>query len=334
MSGGQLPIVFADESNNTGENLQDVNQPVFTVAGVHLGDARADGLVAEVAGRLQDGAGEPKYSLLRRRARSRDALVETLKSLPPDSVKVFIADKKFMVVSKIVDLGIEPAAYDTGWNMLADDSARKLAHLLVATGGVLGDAAAFDTVLDTFNAVVLERPGVKATDYVKAAKAYLTTVDAESLPLFRNALLPHNSWLHELMFERARGAHPDVLDPAIPAVVEVCRGFHGVLGSFKLVHDHSKVIDRAKNLLLMVDQMPDLVDEGKLQASIGVKEVEFGDSQAFSQLKIADWVAGFTKDVCVSRWANPPIPVDDDMVDLVEGWMASPPLALDLGLLA
>jgi len=48
---------------------------------------------------------------------------------------------------------------------------------------------------------------------------------------------------------------------------------------------------------------------------------------------IADRVAGFSKDVCMSMWATTPIEVDDELVELVEGWMASPPLALDLGLL-
>lgn len=237
-----------------------------------------------------------------------------------------------MVVAKIIDLGLEPRMYNAGYNMLADDSARKLVHLTAATGSVLGNAAAFDKVLDTFVAVVMERSGARPTDYVKAVNAYLVTLDAGNRDRFRIALLPDRSWLHELMFQRARGEHKDVLDPALPAVAEMCRGFHEVLGSFSLIHDHSKVIDRSKRDLLMVDQMPDLAD-ASLQASIGVKDVEFGDSKAFSQLKIADWVAGFSKHMFMNKWATPPVAVDDESVALVEGWMAGPPLALDLGLL-
>jgi hypothetical protein len=77
---------------------------------------------------LQSGAGEPKYSLLRLRSRSRTALLEALGALPPDGVKIFAADKKFMVVAKIIDLGLEPRMYNAGYNMLADNSARKLVH--------------------------------------------------------------------------------------------------------------------------------------------------------------------------------------------------------------
>jgi hypothetical protein len=91
-----LPIVYADESNNTGENLRDSNQPVFTVAGVHLDDQVAESLVAAVKAALQTGAGEPKYSLLRKRPHSRAALRDALRSLPTDSVKTYVADKAFM----------------------------------------------------------------------------------------------------------------------------------------------------------------------------------------------------------------------------------------------
>ncbi len=40
MEDAALPVVHADESNNTGENLRDINQLVFTVAGVRLDDQR------------------------------------------------------------------------------------------------------------------------------------------------------------------------------------------------------------------------------------------------------------------------------------------------------
>jgi hypothetical protein len=45
-----LPVVYADQSNNTGENLRDEDQPVFTVAGVHLDDDRANDIVKAVTG--------------------------------------------------------------------------------------------------------------------------------------------------------------------------------------------------------------------------------------------------------------------------------------------
>ncbi|TKK82818.1 DUF3800 domain-containing protein [Kribbella jiaozuonensis] len=250
MSEEQLPVVFADESNNTGENLTDANQPVFAVAGVHLDDGAAQDLVDHVLAALKVGAGEPKYSKVRRSPKGKDALLDVLSSLPAESVQTHVTGKRFMAVAKIIDLGTEPLMYESGYNMLADGSARHLAHLVAATGPVLGDAAAFGKLVDTFVAVVREVPGVKAMDYVKAAKAYLATIKGEKHP-FELALLPEPSWLHQVMRDRALGELGKTLDPAIPGVVEMCRGFEPVLGHFKLIHDRSKVIGSAKADLLM-----------------------------------------------------------------------------------
>jgi hypothetical protein len=70
--------------------------------------------------------------------------------------------------------------YDAGYNMLSGGSARYLAHLVAATGPVLGDPIAFEKMLDTFVVVVREVPGVKAMDYIKAAKAYLATLKGDN----------------------------------------------------------------------------------------------------------------------------------------------------------
>jgi hypothetical protein len=329
MSAIQLPVVYADESNNTGENLQDVNQPVFTVAGVHLDDLAAQDLVDQVSAALQAGAGEPKYTLLRKRPHGREALRKALEKLPPNSVSTFVADKKFMVISKIVDLGPEPMAMDMDYNMHADGSAHALANLVAATGPVLGDATAFENVLNTFVSVVRERPGFSATAYVKAARAYLATIDPGQRDLFRTAFLPDPAWLHELMFQRALGGHPDELDPAIPSVAAMCAGFEPILGSFKLIHDHSKVIERAKWAILNVHNMPDVADPSKLSPSIGVTEIEFGDSKDHAQLQIADWVAGFSKDVATVQWHGAAAEISPKDIEMAESWLASGPLAID-----
>lgn len=100
-----LPIVYADKSNNTGENLLDLDQPVFSVAGIHLEDPTAQSFFGQVVTSLQARVGEPKYSLLRKRPRSRAALVDVLRALPADSVRTHFTDKKFMIVAKIIDPG-------------------------------------------------------------------------------------------------------------------------------------------------------------------------------------------------------------------------------------
>ncbi len=325
--------MYADESNNTGENLQDVDQPVFTVAGVHLDDAHAKDIVESVAASMKKGAGEPKYSLLSRRPAGRDILMSAFAALPADSVKLYVADKRFMTVTKIIDLGIEPLMFADGYNMWADGSARSLAHTVALVGPVLGDEQKFDAVLQAF-VLALRSGSTGDEDYVVAVEEYLATLTQSDESIFRSALLPVQNWLTHVLAERSTGLHPDTLDPAIPTIVAVCRAFCDILGSIRLVHDESKVIGRNKNLLIGMDQLPDPAHPDRLMSPIGVKSVDFGDSKEVDQLKIADWVAGAARDVAMSRLGFPRDMAGRELCDLVESWLAAPPLWLDADWLA
>jgi hypothetical protein len=123
------------------------------------------------------------------------------------------------------------------------------------------------------------------------------------------------------------------LDPAIPGVVEMCRGFAPTIGPFKLIHDHSKVIESAKADLLIHDKISDPADPTRTNVSVGVKEIGFGDSKHHAQLQIADWAAGFSKDIAMAQWGFANGTVNPEELELAEAWLAGGPLALDLGLL-
>ena len=47
-----LPVVYADETHNTGENLLDDDQPVYVVGGLHL----ADDLAGDIVDQVRSGA--------------------------------------------------------------------------------------------------------------------------------------------------------------------------------------------------------------------------------------------------------------------------------------
>ncbi|MGW1093746.1 DUF3800 domain-containing protein, partial [Streptomyces sp. NPDC002596] len=57
-------VVYVDESANSGQNLLDPHQPVFTVAGVHLRDDLAESIVGELRAQMPANQKEPKYSAL------------------------------------------------------------------------------------------------------------------------------------------------------------------------------------------------------------------------------------------------------------------------------
>src|SRR5262245_35745628 len=105
--------LFCDESGNTGVALLDPEQPVFALASTCLDEQRASGLIAPLA---RSGQTEVKYRKLKAKKRGQRDLVEFFKSpeLSADNCKFTLADKKFWLVSHLVDKLIEPTLHEAG----------------------------------------------------------------------------------------------------------------------------------------------------------------------------------------------------------------------------
>lgn len=106
-----MPSVLAfDESGNTGSDLLSASQPVFTVASVSLTDDDAKALLANLTPK---GAKEAKFSRLRKSATGRESIITLLASplIHRKTAKLHVIHKPYMVMTKIVDLLVEPLAH-------------------------------------------------------------------------------------------------------------------------------------------------------------------------------------------------------------------------------
>ncbi|WP_159053421.1 DUF3800 domain-containing protein [Streptomyces regalis] len=292
------PTVHGDESSSTGENLLDAAQPVFCAAAIHLDDDLACQTVDEVKAQLPATHGEPKYTSLSQTGRGRDALVAAFDSLVSESIVAFIAHKRFMVVTKMVDVLVEPLAYETGFNLYDRDAALALANLYHLSGPVLGDPGAYDQMLQTFVDAVRRRSRASAADLFAAISAYRATTRP-----------PLTEWVELLELTRgqaddiirriASGETRDELDPAIPCLAVVCGEMGKIVGDFALVHDESSAVARGSVFLQYLHWLPDPARPGRTMERLPVTGVTFSDSTTAPQLQIADWVAG-----AVRQWAT------------------------------
>ncbi|MBK6045983.1 DUF3800 domain-containing protein [Streptomyces sp. MBT55] len=291
------PVVYADESSNSGQNLLDPDQPVFTVAGVHLPDELAMSIVDEVRAQLPPTQGEPKYGSLARSSRGRKALMRAFEQLPEGSIRSSLVHKPFMVMTKLVDVLVEPLAYADGFNLYEDKQALALAQLLHTCGPVLGGAVAYRQMQQAFVDWVRQR---LSTDGLFAAvAAYKKSIPvqysdfAEQIELLEYC----RSVADETAVDLAAGGQRDLLDPAVTSIYCLCVSYRESLGQFRLVHDVSKVIDRHATTLRDAHLLPDPARPGRLSRPAAT-QIEFADSKAHPQLQLADWAAG-----AVRQWA-------------------------------
>ncbi|WP_413812750.1 DUF3800 domain-containing protein [Streptomyces sp. OE57] len=316
------PTVYADESNSTGENLLDDTQPVFCVAAVHVSDARAKQIVDSVRTRLPAGQGEPKYTSLSKADAGREALVTAFSALADEHVRTYVAHKRFMATTKVVDaLVVERFWRSSGYNMYADGSAVALANLFHMAGPVVGDASAYEHLLQTFVDAIRRRSRASVDDLFAAITAYLMTVKPDFLDTFA-PLEFTRAEAEDIVASIANGEVEDVLDPAIPCLVSLCQDMGQRIGVFHLVHDDSKTIARHASRVENLHEVPDLARPGQMMASSSVTAITFSGSTTAPQLQIADWIAGAARQWASSLVTERPDPYAKRLEPIVAPWVA------------
>lgn len=315
-----VPEVYVDESSNSGENLLDVNQPVFTLAGVHVAQDVAEGIVSEVRSGLPASQNEPKYGSLAKSGRGRTALLRAFARLPPGSVRAFFVHKRFMVVTKMVDLLVEPFAHAAGFNLYEDRRTLGLAEVLHMGGPVFGEQDAYDRLLQAF--LDWGRQRASTDELFAALRIYRTTVTHEDFLGWVELLEACRGSADEHAADLASGDVQDELDPAVPALYRLCLDFGSALGRFRLIHDESKVISRNAELLLSTRQgLADPARPGHAIEPLPTKQIAFADSKNHPRLQLADWAAGAVRQYATQRATDSQDSFAHELAPVVEPWL-------------
>ncbi|AWL87180.1 DUF3800 domain-containing protein [Streptomyces globisporus] len=320
MPGITRRTVYADESASTGENLLDPAQPVFCAAAVYVDDELAHQVVDAVRAKLPPGHGEPKYTSLAKTPNGRAALLSAFDALSGATIQAYVAHKQFMVTSKMIDVLVVELAYDSGYNMYADGAAVALANLLHEGGRLFGDAAAYDQLLQTFVDAARKRTRASADDLFAAISAYQDTTKPEFSEV--SGLLRYTRrQADSIIADIASGRVLDNLDPAVPCLVEACRGMAGIIGDFALIHDESKTLARHVEQLLRMHEVEDPARPGQLLERLPMTSFGFADSSTVPQLQIADWVAGAMRQWATQKATRLADPFAEDLGDLSMKWL-------------
>ncbi|MFI8265775.1 hypothetical protein [Streptomyces sp. NPDC085665] len=145
-------------------------------------------IVDEVRAQLPPTQEEPKYGSLARSSRERKALTRAFEQLPEGSVRSSLVHKPFMVMTKLVDVLVEPLAHADGCNLYENRQALALAELLHLCGPILEDAAAYRQLQQAF--VDWVRQHVSIDDLFTTVAAYKTSVPVQHSDFAERLELP------------------------------------------------------------------------------------------------------------------------------------------------
>jgi hypothetical protein len=285
--------VAFDESGNSGQNLLDPAQPVFTLASV----ARRETEVGDAVTALLHGGpfGELKFTSMRRSENGRAILSEIFASglLEPGTARVVPVRKEWMVAGKMVDLLWEPGAANTNY-FYASGLHRKLADMLFHQGPGEAGAETWAQWQRAFVAAVRHpHEEVRVGGFEAALAAVKEASAGKPIGIVFEAVPDETASLAELIPDG-----DDELDPALTGLIEQIDHWSRRLGEpFRVVHDNSAVVQRGRETVLRFSDQeiePSSFDLGEIHFEfplLAVK-VETVDSRHSTPVQLADILSG------------------------------------------
>lgn len=240
--------------------------------------------------------GEPKFKTLKKTSAGIKRIEAFFRQdlLTPDRVKVDLFHKRYMVITKIVDLIYETLMHNDGIDLYERGGNIALSNLLYFATPVFCGRERFDNTLAAFVRLLRERTEVAARDFYHEVRALHGGCDKK----FRGTLT--GMLISEHRFDEwFDGIDPLALDPAIPSLfMHMAAWGDHLVEPFDVVHDQSKPIfaSRATFNLFMGDINDAFVKIGYDRRMFGfplrAKSLTFGDSKEQPSLQIADLAAG------------------------------------------
>jgi hypothetical protein len=296
----KVPTIYLDESGNTGSNLMDDNQPVFTLASCKFSNIEAKNLLALIGSKSPH---EAHFKNLRRRKSGQDGIIRLMRSnlVEPQNVKINIFLKEFMITSKIVDILIEHMMHLNGEDLYLNGRNIALSNMLYYCLPTFHDADLVKCMYKAFVVMIRIQDQESIDNFYFSAENVKTSSINEEYNRNIDLILNTKKCVHDAL----EGIDKSSLDPSIPALFSHCvlwgnaypKGFH-------IIHDDSHSIE---NQRLLFAQFMDWTqtdielgyDRRKYQLPLKGRSLKFASSDQFFQLQVSDIVAS-----SFSYWAS------------------------------
>lgn len=285
-----IPKVSFDESGNTGPNLLDASQQVFTLASICMSTEEAvDALKVLTAGSRK---AEIHFQDLKRTPRGQEKILRFLDQpvFTPEVVKLSLIHKPFMVTAKIVDLLFENLVRRDGIDLYERGGNIATANLIHTTMPVFVGEEAFSSFQGKFLSMIWRKSPEAVDAFYQFTHSLLLSNIGKDFAGFLAVFLVSSDIITEVL----DSANIVTLDPAVPSFVVHCDSWGAQFGrDFDVVHDASKPIEHEKeilHILMAKDEQEVLVgyDIRKVTMPLRATGIQFADSKDVLQLQVAD----------------------------------------------
>lgn len=295
----QIPTIYFDESGNTGSNLIDLDQPVFTLASCIFSKEKSEELLKLID---SNSIYEVHFKNLRRRKSGQDAIIRLMSSklLDVKCVRINIFLKEFMITTKIVDILIEHMTHLMGEDLYINGRNIALSNMLYYCLPAFCDEELVQTMYESFVTMIRSQDQNNIDKFYNDVQKVKESSSDERFKENLDLILATKSCIDGAL----KYVDKHSLDPSIPAFFSHCaqwgksypKGFH-------IIHDDSHSIEKERLLFAhFMDWTQDDVELGydrrKYNLPLKGKSLKFASSEDHLQIQVCDIIAS-----SISYWA-------------------------------
>ena len=287
-----LKTIFSDESGYTGPNLTNKDQPYFVLATISFEEHEAKAIRDKFFSLVR--AKELKHGSLAKNAKQHYIVLEYLKYLQSsqDRFKMYVVDKEFAAVAKIVDYLVEGAANKIGQDIYSNGYAFVLANVLYNSLCALETSAYRNGLLSRFEGMMRHGSIIRYNDFFD----YINQpVASRALDRVLDIV---RATQNVLVADEILGIGPEALDVSFTTALNLMAEWRKAInGDFNLIHDvSSPMVKETKLWKALTSKSVETSTIGygpkSMQFPIGVAKTSFADSQSWVGLQLADVLAG------------------------------------------
>lgn len=284
--------LYIDECGYTGEDLFNPEQPIFCLASTAFPEDKCQELKKKYFSKVK--AQELKHSRLVKYPAQQEMVIDFLTDLvsETDSVKYVVVHKRFVLLTKMVDLIVEPLAHEDGIDLYKDGFNIAYSNILYYVIRSRAGEAFFLSMIKNFQQMMRDRS-------LPAYEAFFRPFFDRQFPKSLEDLL--------IFFKASHIKHgPSILDrmPLNSLDIAFAETFtlvsiwsSSLEGDIVLVHDKSSPMAKNKAIWERVvsPEVPEKVvgyDRRKWHFPIRVVRTDLADSKDFAGLQIVDILAG------------------------------------------
>lgn len=285
-----MATLFLDECGYTGQDLLNKQQPIFTLASLHLEETECKKLLNYYFSEIK--AREIKHSSIVGRIGQEKKVLEFLNYITEhqELAKFSLIHKRFAIVCKMVDVIMEEAMFKSGLDLYDKGGNIALSHLFFYCIPALEGEEFFYTLLQKFQILLRVKDKESGKDFFEFVFNHRCQNGEEIISMLRYALFQLG--IDEIISNDMN------LDVAFPSALNLMAMWRkSTSEKLTLIHDSSSNMSRVKDLwdIIVDPKVPDALvgyDRRTWEFPIAIEGTRFEKSEDWAGLQLCDVLAG------------------------------------------